>query len=432
MSFLCFNLYLLGLKLNHPYLLAEVVIIWKSVSVFLLAVSSLTFSSNYINVERDKLNYEILNVSINNNTLVIDGWATMPSSQHFLSNTTHSYDLELNSDKELVNVPGTLIATDLTQQMSFSGNKTCNSSTINTDICNYNHKNVGFKFSIRLDQLNADQDYNVYLKMHAKQANKRYRIPVFYVTDGEKILKSERNQYIIKSDFSHAKFSIFAHTLIARDRPSPKGNYVYTKQSCSTSYKDIGYLRQNAVFQNIKDISLYDNRITYFKVRVQPNGCVNYRSRLVESNTSNLYAYVPSTHINYLGQAMTISVRALASKPNLFVEDVILNQYDRYDPYKYAQATDLYDGNISRKITIDSTNVNMNIPGLYQTCYSVTNTSNFTTQGCGRVEVIAIPTKKRFVSKYTIHDTYLKRWDRNKLKTKLHIQEFKLSEVIDK
>ena len=58
-------------------------------------------------------------------------------------------------------------------------------------------------------------------------------------------------------------------------------------------------------------------------------------------------------------------------------------------------------------------------PGTYTTCYEITNSSKNTATGCSKVNVIKAPSKKRFVSKFTVHDTILKRWKRIELQKRL-------------
>lgn len=404
--------------------------IWKSVSVFLLAITTLTINQSYINVERDKLNYEVLDVRINNNNIEIEGWATMPHTQHFNGNATHEYALELKSGKETINLNGNITSRNLTTQMAYDGNKKCNAGVMNTINCNFDHKNVGFKFAIPLYLLRENQSYKAYLKMSAKQSKKHYRIPLFYAAENDTYLRKNLLEYVIESDYSHLKFSIFGHTLRARTGPSPKTEVAKGGESCSLAFGNNWYLKQDTVFNNIYDINLYNQQITYFKVRVKPYGCIQDRMRVVESSKGNDTIHVPSTHVNYIGNPMTIHVRKIISKPKLIAEDAYINQYELYDPYRYAKASDKKDGNITDKIHITSNNVNTRIPGIYQTCYEVTNTFNQKDTACAKVTVIKVPSKRRFVSRFTIHDTALRRWSRIDLKNMLNSDHHLIKEIL--
>lgn len=393
-------------------------------------MSTLHSNANYSNVQRDKLNYEILNVKHNQTSIIIDGWATMPSTQHFKGEDTHNYILELKGQRHEFQLPGSIKSADLTQQLSYRGNPKCNNSILNANNCNYDHKNVGFSFTIPLEKLKANENYELYLKMHAKQANKSYRIPIFYVSEGERSFRQNHYEYIIQSDFSHAKFSIYAHTLVARTGPNPNSEALRIGNTCSIAHGNDAFLKQNARFMNIRGIDLYNNQITYFKVGVQSDSCVNERRRVIESTTSKTTAYVPSTHVNYLGDPMMIKVRAVTSKPLLFAQDIVIMQYDRYNLFDKVSANDFWDGDISSKITLTSSDVNTKRPGIYSTCYSVFNSSLNEARGCRKVTVLKAPTRKRYVSKFTIHDTRLRWWNRNNLKSILTKDNAILSEKI--
>lgn len=386
--------------------------------VFLL--SFLLLSSPTVNVARDKLNYEVRNISITDEEITITGWAVMPKMQHFRNNTTHAYELELKTGNNIIKIPGTLNNIDMTKQMEYRGYPTCANGVYERTLCNYRFENVGFTFKIPLSKLEVNKDYELYLKMHAKQANKIYRIPIFYVQDDDTVLIKGDREYTLLSDFKYMRFSVFATTLVARKGPSPLTDYLTIGPSCSTTYGNDGFLRFNAIFNNILDVNLYNDLISYFKVQVTHSGCVDGRQRLIESNNSNQFTHVPSTHINYLGQPTVLYVREHRTTPQLFIEPAVLYVYDTYDPLDYVRATDKRDGNITEKVRMTSTNVNLVYPGEFRTCYEVYNSYNNKAEGCGPVSVLARPMRHRFVSKYTVHNSYLRVWNRTRLKNIIH------------
>lgn len=388
----------------------------KSLSAFFMLTGLLMLpSSNWTPVERDKLNYEVTQVSFTDTHLELSGWAVIPITQHFNSNQTHSYELDVIGKNHQLFIQGNLVNTDVTSMFAYNGYKTCD-STLNSMSCNYQFTKAGFKFSVPLKDLREGEEYTLYLKTHAKLANKRYRIPMFFVQKGELVKTIGQTQYYLESDYSHIQFQVYSHTLYARTGPTPTSTPIKIGNSCSTTYQNTGYMRQGAVFQNILDIQKYQNLYTYFKVQVEPSGCVNNRQRMVESVNSNHFVYVPSTLITYIGNPSKLYVRRLTSIPILKTEDIEMMQYDTYEPLKYASASDTYDGNIDRNIKVVNSNVNTSIPGHYQTCYEVFNSSSKKAHGCASITVIRKPTRPRFISKYTVHNTKLIRWNRNRLR----------------
>ena len=75
--------------------------ILKKLCVLLLSISPVT-------VARDKLNYEITNIEIQNQYLVVEGWGLMPDTQHFKSSSTHEFTLKLSSKTEHFSIKGNL------------------------------------------------------------------------------------------------------------------------------------------------------------------------------------------------------------------------------------------------------------------------------------------------------------------------------------
>lgn len=387
---------------------------FKKLCVFLLMPTLL--SSPVQTVDRSKLNFEVLDIQISNDNIIVNGWAVINDSQHFKDGSTHSHVLELKTSTETLEVVGELTNIDMTQQLEYRGMPTCSKNALNQSNCNYEFKKVGFKFTIPLTILKEDSDYEMFLKMNAKQVNRTYRIPLFYVQKHDTILKKGNMEYIILSDYDHIGFSVFKSTLVARTGPSPLSDQLSIGKSCSVAYGNGAFLRQSANFNNILDISLYNGLITYFKVQVQESGCVNQRQRVIESSNSKIYTYVPSTHVNYRGNPAVLYVRSHKTAPNLFVESATLYQYETYNPLDYAHAQDETDGQITDQIKVTHSNVNMKVPGNYTTCYTVKNSHNLSTYKCGPVIVLERPTKRRFISKFTLHNTHLSLWNRDILK----------------
>ena len=325
---------------------------FKKLCVFLLMPTLL--SSPVQTVDRSKLNFEVLDIQISNDNIIVNGWAVINDSQHFKDGSTHSHVLELKTSTETLEVVGELTNIDMTQQLEYRGLPTCSKNALNQSNCNYEFKKVGFKFTIPLTILKEDSDYEMFLKMNAKQVNRTYRIPLFYVQKHDTILKKGNMEYIILSDFDHIGFSVFKSTLVARTGPSPLSDQLSIGKSCSVAYGNGAFLRQSANFNNILDISLYNGLITYFKVQVQESGCVNQRQRVIESSNSKIYTYVPSTHVNYRGNPAILYVRSHKTAPNLFVESATLYQYETYNPLDYAHAQDETDGQIAVDLALQS------------------------------------------------------------------------------
>lgn len=405
-------------------------ILLKKVCAFLLAFATLSTSPHYTNVDRSKLSYEVLSIRFSDDEVIIDGWGLIPDVQHYNGVETHGYALEVVGKSHAFTVSGQIKNRNLTRFFDFKGWKACNKGAVLVESCNYEMKNVGFEFRIKLSDLKVDEDYKLYLMMHAKQANLRYRIPLFYVEKNELIKSIGNKNYTIFSSYKHTKFNVITQHHYTRSLPSPQSEPLRIGNSCSSSHGNTAYFKYLTVFSDIRDIVMYEDLVTYFKVPVEDAGCSVNRKIVSESKDYSQLAYIPSTGINYLGNPTTIMVRKRQEKPNLLVEDVVLYENDPYNPFDYAQALDSHDGNISHKIEVISSNVNISVPGVYQTCYFVRNSFDLSMRQCGSVTILKRPRRHRYISKYSIHNTRLNLWSRVILKDLIRSDDIKSRIVI--
>jgi hypothetical protein len=81
---------------------------------------------------------------------------------------------------------------------------------------------------------------------------------------------------------------------------------------------------------------------------------------------------------------------AMFEAPELFANDIEINQYDEFDPFDSRiglKAVDKVDGDITEKITVEENNVDTSVPGNYTVTYRVQNSSNEVTRKTINVKV---------------------------------------------
>lgn len=81
---------------------------------------------------------------------------------------------------------------------------------------------------------------------------------------------------------------------------------------------------------------------------------------------------------------------AMFEAPELFANDIEINQYDEFDPFDSRiglKAVDRVDGDITNQITVDENNVDTSVPGNYTVTYRVQNSSNEVTRKTINVKV---------------------------------------------
>ena len=100
------------------------------------------------------------------------------------------------------------------------------------------------------------------------------------------------------------------------------------------------------------------------------------------------------------------------SIPILSAEDHSVEQYSPYNPLNHATAWDKEEGDITPKISVTKNTVISKIPGIYETCYSVSNKRNITTKKCVKVEVTKIPVRLRYINSKSVEHAALSIWQK--------------------
>ena len=347
--------------------------------------------------DRQVLSYEVLETTFKEDYLVIKAWAILPNQQHFLNEKTHDYQMILR-DKQGTEYKFATeqLNYDLTDLMAYRGYPHCNMHQTKQKYCNYTFHNVGFETRIPLKSLKPDQEYKMAIRVHAKQIDQQYESPLYYPKDRTIEHKRGGLHYQIRSHYNKMGLTQFYHTLVARTKPEPFTTILRLGHDCSAAHRNEAFFKQGAIFNQILDVKKYKNLITYFKVAVKDAGCQNNRRRIEEDSHSNIYAYVPSTYVNYHGEAMNLSIETITSKPEIIAHNQVITQYETFNPLFDTIVSDPLDYAIQNKLKIKH-NINNRIPGTYEVCYSVTNRFNNTAKSCINVQVIPIKTRIRYI-----------------------------------
>ncbi|WP_228410229.1 DUF5011 domain-containing protein [Erysipelothrix piscisicarius] len=368
-------------------------------------------SCEYID-DRQRVPSELLEVSFDKGELSLSGWAFMRSYINYYGSTTHSFSLNIKGPTHKV-LPLELDSVDLTSIMSYRGNKQCRDNQKRTQSCNHIYQNVGFKGSIPLQEL-QEGDYDLTLVIHHKDTEHRVEVPSYLTSMRSLSHYHEGLEYVVDSVFKQGGLTVYYHTLIATATPSPsyEGRVVEYGQTCSSADGNTAFYRKGATFHNIMDVSRYKDLVSYFKVRAKQSGCFDGRQRLVEGN--EVTVHIPSTYVNYTGGRMKLKIRQ--KLPKLDAQPLKIKQYQTYDAFEKVTAFDHRQLNTSNRINISSNNVNERIPGVYQTCYVITDSWKRSARSCRKVILEKIPTYSRYMSENSFSRARLKLWNQIELK----------------
>lgn len=369
--------------------------------------------------DRSLLSYEILDVKVGQDQLVINGWGVLHDKHHFYGPQSHEYKLELKSSSHKLEYLGTFKNINLTRIMAYQGYPTCSNGALNKTNCNYNFNNTGFEFKIPLSHLKTGHQYTASLKIVSKALKTTYKSDLYYPKDHIiQRIHQDRN-VVVQSHYQTMKLDAFYHTLIARTKPDLNSDPLKISGSCSSAYGNRAYFKANSLFHHIRGINIYDGLITYFKVNVKDAGCNNLRRRVIEGNLKNPVAYIPSLYVNYHGEPLKIKLDQIYHKPIIQAENQTIQQFSKFIPNDHATASDKRDGNLTMKVKVTYNNVNTLIPGQYKSCYEVHNSLNKSDSKCIRVDVIKANTYYRFVNKQSLEPMLDKSilWKQNSFKS---------------
>ena len=185
----------------------------RIITAMILSVIFIILSKNNINASIKKdLPYEINEIVINKrqNTIVVNGWAFITNAQNFRSASTHKYSLFMDAkDHSLVSI-GKINNISHTDTMFYSGSRWCGNREFNVDatICNHMYENIGFSFSIPLDDFKMDKHYVLSLKVDALQANISKTIPLYFPVKQNLILENGQNHYIVDSKLNDISLKV--------------------------------------------------------------------------------------------------------------------------------------------------------------------------------------------------------------------------------
>lgn len=347
--------------------------------------------------QRQVLSYEILDTHFSQDTLIIEGWALLPTQQHFINEKTHAYELILRDEAENeLHFPSQLEPIDLSEIMHYRGYPFCQANQVKNSACNYLFKNVGFKTTIDLNTLNSDQTYTFFIQVSGKTVQETYESPLYYPKDHIITHENKGKRYEMSSHYHKMGLEQFYHTLVVRKKPEPFTTTVEIGENCSAAHENKAFFKQNTYFNNILGIKKYRGLITYFKVPLKDGGCHNGRRRVVEGDDPHLFGYVPSTYVNYYGDPFRLTIETISSTPIIIAKDQTIQQYSEFDPYFDTQVTDKLDQNVKQNLKVKH-NINTRIPGKYEACYHVKNHFGNQARKCINVQVVPIKTKIRYI-----------------------------------
>lgn len=346
-----------------------------------------------IMVSKKELPYEVLNISMQNNSITIQGWALISYKQHYFNESDHITEIEFFSVNDTFRVRTNLTNISQTNQMQYFGSPKCGINSINQtpETCNYNYEKVGFSVSIPLHKFKINQTYQTNIINHAFRANLSYKTPVYFPIKQDINFTKDGIEYHIVSRLDDTVIKVNATTVLARKQAAKISPFWYSGSNCSSTYRNQLFFLINTNYRNVFEKVISDNT-SYYRVSANLSVCDGPRRRIVEGNSLSP-VWIASTYVLYSGTPLQISSNLVNQAPYFIQSEINIYQGQTLNINNNVQAFDYEEGNISHKIQIVKSNYVDSI-GIYQIHLSVKDSQGLQTNTILIVNVLALPNNK--------------------------------------
>lgn len=358
------------------------------VSMIFFSYVKLFPKSKEVVVLKQQLPYEITNVEVSSDKLIIEGWGFINGNQHFIDASTHSISIEFSSNTDVFKSNVNLLPKDMSSLMYYRGARECglNEYYQPSSKCNYSYKNVGFKAIVPLERFKKNEKYTAMLVVLAKQTNTTYKIQVYYPMLRPLIRQIGDYQFSLESSLKDTKLIINHDNVVVRSGPSASYPVINYGPSCGDAYKNSLFYQSHQIFSNIIE-KINVNDISVYRLKGDLLSCKQLKQRVKEGSTINPM-YIASTFVEYSGTMLTIQNKLINDSPVLTVEHPIIALNDAFNYKNYATAYDPEELDLTSKIQVLSNNYQNKI-GQYQIVlyvedkygYSDQKTMNVTVEG---------------------------------------------------
>lgn len=299
---------------------------------------------------KEEVPFEVNSITIGDKSITITGWGMLTEQQHFDSTSSHSYTLELVSDKNhQLTFTSKPSYNDQTVIMSVAGIPKCKKNAYfqDSDTCNYNYTYTGFQFTIPFSDLKVDHSYSATLAITANKTKVTKKTPIFYPILTPITKNVDVTQYKIGASMYDTSLKVTQTTVFELKEPK-KGVYRNDKVYC-TGHGYIRYYRYHTVYKNIYD-RVKNGNTTYYKVKTDRYAtCLNGYNYVKEGTYYT--SYIASHFVDYSGESLHIEVNDINHAPVITViNNPQIEKGQTINLLPYLKATDEEDGDITHLI----------------------------------------------------------------------------------
>lgn len=271
---------------------------------------------NYIDTNRDNINYDFNTFSVVDNYVVISGWGVGSHTQEYTGPESHEYSLVVinkNTNQSKI-YNGEIKPVDKTELMRYKTTyRVCGTYEFyaTLEACYYRLPQVGFEFKIPLSDLNVDNEYDLKFRIYEKYTNVGYQTSV-YALGVDDYYDVNGARYQLYSNLQTTNLVGMAPTLMIRTGPSTTYSQMRGDHSCSP-YSTRLYWTVGEKYTNIYEVvKTNGNNIdseTWLRMGFNEGYCYDGRSRALNGTAKSGWAAL--VFFDTVGTPATIKVSSL-------------------------------------------------------------------------------------------------------------------------
>lgn len=294
----------------------------KKISILFVLIIFL-FPTNIIAREMTKqeATYEIINVKIVKDYLVIEGWGFLTGTQHYTSKYDHDYEFIFISDKgDTFKITSELIKKSKrsqTDNMHYAGLRLCGIKEFNKkkQVCNYKYDNVGFEVRVPLSHMKTNHSYTIKMKIFSRKSKNSGVITLYYPMLNDLYLSKNNRIFRLSSKIDTTNIVVNTDRVLARSQPKKHSHTtIKTPKSCNRNKKL--YHNPKVIYRNVIDKRIIDG-VSWYKHTASIGNCKDKRRRL--KNGYDISVWILSHFIEYSGLPLRINVEKIKSKKISYV-----------------------------------------------------------------------------------------------------------------
>jgi hypothetical protein len=271
------------------------------------------FNPIHVELDQEKFKYEIFSVKLDDNDLIIEGFAFVIEQQHYRTQLTHVTYIELiNSRGDKTTFPAVFLPSNYTSHMQYRGTPLCSSIRFRqpNTTCHYVFENVQFRVKIPRSVFIMNEIYRFNLISHAKSVNTTFKTPIHAMVK-DNIITLDEKSYIFNGNLEPSTLRIVHSEVVVRNGPSLDSSAIYHGIHCSTTYRNQLFYQKNSLYNKVNTVIFNNNvGLTYYELSVNTSSCINSRRTVIEGNEISP-VYINRLMVELTGTPLTLEVKPI-------------------------------------------------------------------------------------------------------------------------